>query len=35
MRLWMAEPPMDRTVTFELLGKNGAVLDGVRMKPAK
>jgi hypothetical protein len=35
MRLWMAEPPMDRAVTFELLGKNGAVLDGVRMKPAK
>jgi hypothetical protein len=36
MRLWQVRPSVDRTVTFELLGdggKDGAVLDGVRMKP--
>jgi len=35
IRLWQANPPVDRTVTFELLGAegvNGVVLDGVRMR---
>lgn len=38
IRLWQAEPATDRTVTFQLLGENGkdgAVLDSVRMKPRK
>jgi hypothetical protein len=36
MRLWQVRPAADRTVAFELLGldgKDGAVLDGVKMKP--
>ena len=36
MRIWQLKPSVDRTVTFELLGpdgSDGAVLDGVRMKP--
>lgn len=35
MRLWQQQPSVDRTVPFELVGpegKDGAVLDGVRMK---
>lgn len=35
IRLWQPQPAVDRTVTFELLGpdgKNGIVLDGVRMR---
>ena len=35
MRIWQSRPAADRTVTFELLGpdgKDGAVLDGVRLK---
>jgi hypothetical protein len=36
MRLWQLRPSVDRTVSFELLGPDGvdgAILDGVRMKP--
>lgn len=36
MRLWQQTPKVDRTVTFEFIGpegSDGAVLDGVRMKP--
>ena len=35
LRLWQMRPRLDRTVSFELLGeggKDGATLDGVRMK---
>lgn len=38
VRLWREKPGMDRTVPFELLGqdgKNGAVLDGLKMKPTR
>lgn len=38
VRLWKEKPEMDRTVPFELVGqngKNGAVLDGLKMKPTK
>ena len=37
LRLWQARPSVDRTVDFELLGpdgSDGALLDGVRMRPA-
>jgi hypothetical protein len=37
LRLWQARPKTDRTVEFELVGPDGsegAVLAGVRMKPA-
>ena len=37
MRLWSAKPKVDRTVLFELIGPDGsegAVMGGVRMKPA-
>ena len=37
MRLWSAKPKVDRTVQFELIGPDGsegAVMGGVRMKPA-
>ena len=36
MRMWQVRPVVDRTVAFELLGldgKDGAVLDGVTIKP--
>jgi hypothetical protein len=36
VRLWQLRPPADRELSFELLGddgKDGAVLDGVKMKP--
>lgn len=36
MRLWQLQPPVDREVTFEFVGdggRDGAVLDGVRMNP--
>jgi hypothetical protein len=35
VRLWQSAPALDRTVSFELLGsagKDGAVLDGIRMR---
>lgn len=38
MRLWQSDPPTDRSVPFALQGKDGkdgAIMDGVRMKPAK
>jgi hypothetical protein len=38
VRLWQARPALDRTVTFQLLGeggKNGAVMDGVRMRAVR
>ena len=37
LRLWQPRPSVDRTVDFELLGpdgSDGALMDGVRMKPA-
>ena len=37
MRLWQSRPKLDRPVDFELLGpdgSDGAVMGGVRMKPA-
>ena len=37
MRLWSVKPKVDRTVQFELIGPDGsegAVMGGVRMKPA-
>jgi hypothetical protein len=37
MRLWQLRPKADRTVEFELVGpegSDGAILGGVRMKPA-
>ena len=38
MRLWQAKPALDKTVTFELsgdMGKNGLVLDGIRMRAVR
>jgi hypothetical protein len=38
LRLWKEKPEMDRTVPFELIGqdgKNGVVLDGLKLKPAR
>jgi len=35
MRLWQQDPATDRTVSFALQGKDGAVMDGVKMKPVK
>lgn len=38
IRLWQARPALDRTVTFELLGeggRNGAVMEGVRMRAVR
>ena len=38
MRLWSQDPASDRTVSFTLQGKNGkdgAVMDGVKMKVVK
>lgn len=38
IRLWQPVPVLDRTVTFELLGefgKNGAVLEGIRMRAVR
>jgi hypothetical protein len=38
IRLWQSKPELDRTVAFELLGeagKNGAVLDGIRMRAVR
>jgi hypothetical protein len=38
MRLWQAQPATDRTLAFELVGEggsDGALMDGVRMKPRK
>lgn len=38
LRLWQAQPALDKTVAFELLGemgKNGAVLDGIRMRAVR
>ncbi len=38
IRLWQAAPALDRTVPFELLGaggKDGAVLDGVKMRAVR
>jgi len=38
MRLWQQDPATDRTIPFALQGKDGrdgAVMDGVKMKPAK
>jgi hypothetical protein len=38
IRLWQLEPATDRTIPFSLLGrdgKDGAVLDGVKMKAVK
>jgi hypothetical protein len=38
VRLWQAAPALDRTVSFELLGdagKNGAVLDGTKMRAVR
>ena len=38
IRLWQPRPALDRTVSFELLGeggKNGAVLDGVKMRAVR
>ena len=37
LRLWQLRPSVDRTADFELLGpdgSDGAVMDGVQMKPA-
>jgi len=38
VRLWQVKPALDKTVTFELLGdmgKNGLVLDGIRMRAVR
>jgi hypothetical protein len=38
IRLWQSQPALDKTVTFELLGelgKNGLVLDGIRMRAVR
>ena len=38
IRLWQSAPPFDRTTTFELSGdwgKNGAVLDGIKMRAVR
>lgn len=38
IRLWQPQPALDKTVTFELLGemgKNGLVMDGVRMRAVR
>ena len=38
IRFWQAAPVLDRTVTFELLGdagKDGAVMDGVKMRAVR
>ena len=38
IRLWQPSPPLDRTVSFELLGeggRNGAVLEGIRMRAVR
>jgi hypothetical protein len=38
IRLWQPNPTVDRTVTFELIGKagqDGVVLDGVRMRKVR
>ena len=38
IRLWQSAPPLDRTATFELSGdwgKNGAVLDGIKMRAVR
>ena len=38
IRLWQARPELDRTVPFEFLGdlgRNGAVMDGIRMRAVR
>lgn len=38
IRLWQSAPALDRTVSFELLGdagKNGAVMDGIKMRAVR
>ena len=38
IRLWQASPALDRTVSFELsgeAGKNGMVMDGIRMRAVR
>lgn len=38
IRLWQSAPSLDRTVVFELLGdggRNGAVLDGIKMRAVR
>ena len=38
IRLWQATPALDRTASFELsgeAGKNGAVLDGIKMRAVR
>lgn len=38
IRLWQTRPQLDKTVSFELLGdmgKNGLVLDGIRMRAVR
>lgn len=38
IRLWQSQPASDRTVAFELLGvagRNGVVLDGIRMRAVR